>query len=250
MKARPQGSTTTLIGYLSIGLGLLLAVGPNRSAKADRYHQPFVLPIRGPYYIESDLHGEARLCQPGLVITPVKRYAVWGDIIAGTTNGAYFILDAAGRADPLRPPLTTFPSRGLWEEGLASLGVPSDIPLLDPHEVADGRPPQELRPWKYRYMRGLFGISDEGWSVLIALPCVPICFCTGILIMSRWVRRAVAGSTGLGAALAGEILVGGRSGPGVVVFFWPLAGMAAAGAGHWCRCQVRALVRWKRGSDR
>ncbi len=109
-----------------------------------------------------------------LIVPHLARYGVWEKIIFGTTEDGYFIFDSAQEyGDDQR---RIFETEDEWRSALDDLGVPKEVELLDPDEVAKTRSDQALRPWAYFFFSGRMGLSDDDWVGNLVLCLLSLCF--------------------------------------------------------------------------
>ncbi len=154
---------------------------------------PFILVVREGIYSPSDT-----------VMTRVREYAVSGDAIFGKRRDTWFIFNAEETdADAEAPEPEMFANEADWRRALDALGVPADIPLLHPDDIAATRPHRELFPYAYILFRGFLGLSDLGWGNVFSVAALVVSFALGLTKMGRY--RLGISAIGLGT-LAGLVL--------------------------------------------
>ena len=115
-------------------------------------------------------------------------YAIWDKWIVGVNGKGYFIVDVD---DPILNGEDGMAfSKAYWktEDWIAArrgIGIPDDLKLLRPDEVAKSLPDLSAHPWKCRIMRCLFGYKDAAWFVFFFLTAFGLAFILGLLLGIR-----------------------------------------------------------------
>lgn len=131
------------------------------------------------------------------VVDPIRRYAVWGRLIVGTTHSVFFVFDTARGGDG-NSQSDLVSDRAEWEATLGTYGIPRDISLLDPDDVAASRPTPELYPEDYVFMKGRLGLSDGQWS-LTTIVCAFVA-CAALGLFKANVLEGILASIAIGVA--------------------------------------------------
>jgi hypothetical protein len=147
------------------------------------------------------------------LVPRVEQVAVQGNLIFGISADGYFILEASRPGEQAQ----TFASREAWETALGGFGIANPA-LQTPDALASALPDPVLRPRKYRYLGGRFGISDDMLALIIQLLGFAIAFVVGLAGTSRSALTPAAIVIGLAANVVGGIIIAG-GGPGAFVGF-------------------------------
>jgi hypothetical protein len=135
------------------------------------------------------------------IIYFVRSYAVWENIILGTTEmdedfRRYFILDTSlDDARFSRPEY--FDERSEWLGAMEKYSIPQDIELLNPVDIAKSLPRQESQAWKYQYTKNFMGLSDDTWCGILFMVIVAMCFVIGLSKISKSYLTRITILTGI-----------------------------------------------------
>lgn len=193
----------------------------------------------GPYRLINDLDLSGRT-----IVPDVKKIAVCGQVIAGEESTGYFLLNPDASNKP-----EYFQTMQQLQSALAALGITENIQLTEPDILAAKVPNQILRPWEYRMMRNLLGLSDGIWSVIVQLTGLCIAFLVGITSRNRGIRSGPLIGLGIVVNIVAMIVIGRGGGGALVGFlFFPLIYCIAAAIGKVIRMIVLFLWRTKPSS--
>lgn len=96
-----------------------------------------------------------------------------------TVNLTWFLFDMRIKQQDAMNSLRFFKDKSEWEVALRKEGIVA-AELARPDDVAKTRPAIEVRPWDYRIMRGLLGLSDDDWGVVFLPALAVACVLLGI----------------------------------------------------------------------
>ncbi len=118
----------------------------------------------------------------------VNSYGVSDELVFGETRDGKWYISYKERTrffefDSELKDILLFDTEGEFKEKLAEFGI-EEFNLLDPEQVKLTRTDQELHPWYYDTMRGLFGFSDPGWGLLFTAIAIVISYLGGRHIKS------------------------------------------------------------------
>jgi len=157
-----------------------------------------------------------------LVVPHVQRYLLYGETIAGEAQGRYWLVDTAGRLETGRNP-KFFASASIWRRSLWGRGVPVNVELLSPDQVADSLSAPQTHPWRYRVMHNLLGLDDNLWGFLVIAGGFLASFLLGLVVSPEWYHGPLSVTLGVCTALIGGFVIqGGGAGPRVGMLLWPL----------------------------
>jgi len=219
-------------------------------------HRPYVIRLPNQYCIYAPLRRTGDSAGPhlwkkedgvyssvgDLTSMPIREYAASGDIVFGTTPEGFYILDTRqGLAQDVER-VHLFTEVPAWRAKLSELDVLLDYgSLRRPDAVVRELTEREARPWRFRQMRGSWGLSDADWGFLVVAFGLAGSLALGVLVGGQVLRRAGAAILGLASAIVGPFIIGG-GGPaaGVALMACPFLAMLAAEIGLRVR---RALGR-------
>jgi len=265
------------------------SAGVPSSAPADA--SEYLIHVGGPYWVgshsmvraggPSDISGAAVYSHKGFMRVggsgggfPVRRMAVAGHLLVGTTEDAYFILDTREEdaGGPPHPPdwlwalaradrdewesklremgiqnAPLYATEADWHSALRDAGIETVPALVEPQAIAAGLPAPQSRPWDYAGGRGVLGLTDFNLGVLMLPLALPLSIPVGLVSPNRLVRIAFV-----------LVLVGGVSAVSTLfhlavgimilspfVFYFPCLWLSSLGVKARRRI---AESRWKRGS--
>lgn len=180
-----MGTRAHTIPAITLAVMVALCGQAARAAHEEDYR----CPLTGPYFVR---RGEApvskytydwgyQLIKPfgeggfEYTLVKVKKVAVSGGAIVGTTETGFFILDTT---TPY-PESQIFSEVQGWQNAMKAAGIRPDIQLNEPDILAAKVPDRLLRPLDYRAMKGLLGLSDGAWSAILLLITAAIIFLRG-----------------------------------------------------------------------
>lgn len=180
----------TLIAILLVSLVVICG----RPARADLGREEYRCPLLSPYAVcradlsfppdSSGLYQLVKMEDSGSAISSqflvkiLKKVAVRGQMIVGTTEKGYFIFDTSQQnAEP-----QTFTDVEHWQTALKASGIPANIQLNDPDVLAATMPDYQLHPLHYLRMKRLFGLSDDDWGNIVLLTSLAVIFVRGLLM--------------------------------------------------------------------
>ena len=218
---------------------------------ASSIDEPCYIPITQAYSISIRTGGEASLIRRshgwsfgGTRIVEVGSYRREGPRIIGTTPEAYFIfeMEPDDRATDGKR-LRMFPTKEEWVDALEKLSLDPSADLLRPDQVVASVPDTQARPWRYRMMRGAWGVSDEEWGARVAFAGLVPAFIAGALLKNAWARRIVAVIFAEMGAIVGLLFISGGGPVAMGVFIWWAFALAIAAIAAGLRTVILRLVR-------
>ena len=131
----------------------------------------------------------------------------------GTLKRGFFIADSREKFLEFN----SYANKEDWGDALDKLGIPRQIALLDPDEVAATRPDRELRPGAYTEMKGLWGLSDGSWSTVVFVAGALLALLVGVLFSGAFWYWMIGIPLGLVSnVLCNVIIAGDQGGPAFV----------------------------------
>lgn len=115
------------------------------------------------------------------IVFNLRRYAVHGHTILGTTSKGYFVFDTTESSHKAEE----FESRGEWIGYMSKLKVPLDIELRNPDLDITTRPAKELHPWNYIWFHGPFDLTDQDVGFDLLFGALMLSAVLGILFGNR-----------------------------------------------------------------
>lgn len=192
----------------------VLVLFGGRIASGGLGSEEYVLPLVGPYavyrtdpeYIDP-AHGRYQLVEIAnatstgtsmqFMVDKLKRFLVNGQIISGSTETGFFILDTS------KPESTAqmYSDEQRWRAALAVVGTPPDAVLSDPDVIAVTMTDRQIHPFHYRVMKGLFGQPDVVWQGVVFAIGFVLIFFNGIRVRegspSLWLAITVGWATSI-----------------------------------------------------
>ena len=103
-------------------------------------------------------------------------------------------------------------------------------------------PDHVLRPWEFRIMRNLFGLSDDDWAGAVILAGLILSFIIGLLILRPQVRTPLVVILAIFVNIVAQIFIAG-GGPSAFVGFFilPLVFVLVSKFGSMVR---KLITRW------
>lgn len=117
------------------------------------------------------------------LLVHIDRLAVRGSVIVGTNRGGYFLLDAedAAKAGTGADVVRIIGTEDEWRAQLSKAGVKGPVELHTPDDLAARESDQVLRPWYYSTLRGLLGLSDLQWALVLQGIGLMVAFGVGLV---------------------------------------------------------------------
>ncbi len=172
------------------------------------------------------------------ILAHVEEIAVAGTLITGKANNQYFLLNTA---QPDAAP-EIFATAEQWNSALKANGVTPPVQLSAPDSLAANMPDHVLRPWEFRIMRNLFGLSDDDWAGAVILAGLILSFIIGLLIVGAIVRTPLVLILGIVINIVAQIVITGGGASALVGFFiTPLVFVLVAKFGSMLR---KLITRW------
>jgi len=195
---------------------------------------------KGTYRLVEEMRLSSGVSFGGADVVPkVQQIAVFQKIIVGRAAQGFFLFDTG---NPYPKP-EFFEGDDKWHAALKDAGIAGVVQLSKPDALAALLPDTTLHPLDYRAMHGLFGLSDDWWSLMVQMCGLMIVLVIGLRSPPKRSPMVAAIVLGIVVNVVAQILISG-GGPAAFLGFlmYPLLFYVAAVIGKG--------VRWLAGFNR